>query len=193
MAALYDLMSQVAPFLVDCPEGVQAWGLRMGAKAFLADSLAYRETLTATADGVSVRFLLADFDTLPAHTLVKAAAELLVDGVALDSGEWGISRNNLIFRTAPKADAVLSLEVALVSDGNLVTIPDDIQAAYGEAIAAHALFLIMSQPRRPYSDPPGAAQELARYSRLLHEAHVARETAGKTGPDAFINPLPDYF
>jgi len=195
MSDLYDLLSQVAPFVVDCPEGVQTFALRRAAARFLADSHAWTQPLTADADGTQAMVLTAFTPALPEGTVVLAALNLTIDGREPSiSPRWVVSQGSIHFDPAPALGQELELTVALGGAPQTITeLPDLIQARYGGAIADLALHYVYATPGRPYYDREGAETAYGRYRQGLHEANVDRLTGGRAGVAALTNPMPDYF
>jgi hypothetical protein len=195
MAALYDLLSQVAPFVVDCPEGVQTFALRRAAARFLADSFAWTQPLTADADGTQAMELSAFTPALPAGTVVLSALSLMIDEVEPSlSPRWIVKQGSIYFDPAPALGAELLLTVAVGGIPQAITeLPDLILARYGDAIADLALHYIYVTTGRPYYDREGAETAYVRYRQGLHEANVDRLTGGRAGVAALTNPMPDYF
>jgi hypothetical protein len=195
MAALYDLLSQVAPFVVDCPEGVQTFALRQAARRFLADSHAWVVTLTGLADGTDELALSELSPALPAGALPLSALALSVNGRdSTPFPHWMLAGWVLHFSPALAAGAAVEVTLALGADDRTISeLPDALMARYGSAIADLALNIIYSVPARPYTDRDGAAQTYMRYRRGLHEASVDRLTGGRSGNPPLTNPLPEYF
>jgi len=193
MASLYDLSSQVAPFVVDCPDGVQKWALRQAACRFLADSHLWRVSLSHTVSGEEVLAVgINEFSGMPVNTFVASCLSLTVDGCNYISG-WAFAGDVLELEVAPRNSAVLKLDVVLGGASSLSAIPMPLLARYGGAIADLALFLIQSQVSRPYSSPDGAAQALARYGAQMHAANVERLTGGRSGDAVLTTAIPEYF
>jgi hypothetical protein len=195
MAALYDLLPQVAPFVVDCPEGVQTFALRRAASRFLADSHAWTLPLTADADGTQAMELSAFTPALPAGTVVLAALNLTIDGrEPIITPRWIVNQGSIYLDPAPALGAELELTVAVGGIPQTITeLPDLILARYGGAIADLALHYIYATTGRPYYDREGAETAYVRYRQGLHEANVDRLTGGRSGVAALTNPIPDYF
>jgi hypothetical protein len=195
MTALYDLLSQVAPFVVDCPEGVQTFALRRAAARFLADSHAWTQPLTADADGTQAMALSAFTPAMQAGTVVLAALNLTIDGYEPSlSPRWIVAQGSIYFNPAPALGAELVLTVVLgASQQSITELPDLILARYGDAIADLALHYIYATTGRPYYDREGAETAYVRYRQGLHEANVDRLTGGRSGVAALTNPMPDYF
>jgi len=192
MSDLYDLLSQVAPFVVDCPEGVQAWALRKAAARFTGDCHLWRATLTAVT-GVSGGYIpLSEFTGMPDNTARIATLAVRMDGQDYRYG-WAMSGDMLCLKIAPASGSSVEMDVVLRATEAATQIPDDLAAKYGGAVADLAIHLIQSVPARPYTDPAGAAQALARYLDGLHRANVDRLTGGRAGVAALTNPMPDYF
>jgi hypothetical protein len=195
MAALYDLLSQVAPFVVDCPEGVQTFAIRRAAARFLADSHAWTLPLTADADGTLTMALSAFTPALPAGTVVLVALNLTIDGYEPSlSPRWVVSQGFVCFDPAPALGQELELTVVLGGVPQTIsTLPDLILSRYGAAIADLALHYVFATTGRPYYDREGAETAYVRYRQGLHEANVDRLTGGRSGVAALTNPMPDYF
>ena len=174
---------------LDTPYAVHV--IRNTAIDFCTRTWVYQYDATGTMTATDPSYDL----TLPANTevtgsiFVKAQKELTADEQEMDyanrralamlPAEDGPPRyyskhrvDEITFHPTPDAAYTFTNRLALRPTFDSTTIDSDVFARYRQGIAHGVLYRLMSQARKPWSDPAGALMHGAEYVRAIREAKI---------------------
>ena len=163
-----DMIPQIVPYLPGCPQPLIVEHLREGARRFLIETYAWRESLPA----------IAVFEDVSCYRIqVPEGAEILV----LDSCEYiepenrgslwpRVDLDNVLQFDEPPKDGIVQPVVVLTPAPNADGIPDDIGLRYSRAIRYAALSELMAIPGAQWSFPNMVATYQNRYLEEVSEA-----------------------
>jgi len=154
---LYDLLPLLAAECPGVPTGLRRQALRIAGRQFLRDTEAWRET--STNAGAPTGYT-GNPQVLKVLRVTVAGEEISlgafrysqVDGLTVDGG--GTATTLCVFLPARESSEY----------------PQFILEQYGEGIAAAALAWLKSQLNKPWSDPAGAAVQMALSAAVVAKA-----------------------
>jgi hypothetical protein len=194
MIDLSTLLPRVAPFLVDCPDGIQLDAIRLASSHFARESGCWVESVTTASILAQAAY---DFNAVHEHenVFIKRITSVSVGGGEIPDnlGQWSVRHGVLTLSSIPAAAGTdIKAELVLVGTRVCTEVADDVVDRYGDGIADLALFFIRRTKHRPYYDREGAVTAFASYRVILNEARRDGQAGGQQSGDT-ITPMPDYF